>query len=84
MGQCRSTLATPARNDHLQRHVSYDDGPDANDLYEADIQVVELNALNAIMAVLKWKKHSGFYLDQVGEHNSVYTIGIHTLERSEP
>jgi hypothetical protein len=31
------------------------------DEYETNIQVVELNALNASLAVIQWKKHLGFY-----------------------
>ena len=31
--------------------------------YERNVQIVELNALNAALAVIRWKKHRGFYLD---------------------
>lgn len=38
------------------------------------------NALNAAMAVIRWKKLCGFYLDLEGEHHSVYVIdGNHLL-----
>ena len=42
--------------------------------YERNVQIVELNALNAALAVIKWKKHRGFYLDLGREDRSAYTI----------
>ena len=42
--------------------------------YERNVQIVELNALNAALAVIRWKKHRGFYLDLGGEDRSTYTI----------
>ena len=40
-------------------------GEEARDVgeYERNVQTVELNALNAALAVIRWKKHRGFYLD---------------------
>ena len=50
--------------------------------YERNVQIVELNALNAALAVIKWKKHRGFYLDLGGEDRSTYTIdGNHMANR---
>ena len=31
--------------------------------YERNIQIADLNALTASMAVIRWKKFSGFYQD---------------------
>jgi hypothetical protein len=33
----------------------------------------DLNALNATLAVIKWKKIRGFYRDLEREHHSTYT-----------
>ena len=50
--------------------------------YERNVQLVELNALNAALAVIRWKKHRGFYLDLGHEHRSTYTIdGNHMNNR---
>ena len=50
--------------------------------YERNVQIVELNALNAALAVIRWKKHRGFYLDLGGEDRSTYTIdGNHMVNR---
>ena len=72
-GILRVTASTPAKRDHIQRRISFAvDGQD--DIYPSNIQVADLNALNAAMAVIKWKKIRGFYFDNEGEHHSTYTI----------
>ena len=51
--------------------------------YQRNVQVVELNALNAALAVIRWKKHRGFYMDLGRERRSTYTIdGNHMSNRS--
>lgn len=51
--------------------------------YERNIQIVELNALNAALAVIRWKKHREFYLDLGHENRSTYTIdGNHMSNRT--
>ena len=42
--------------------------------YERNVQIVELNALNAALAVIRWKKHREFYVDLGNEDRSNYTI----------
>lgn len=49
-------------------------GGGADDIYASNIQVAELNAFNAIQAVIKWKKLLGFYCDLEREHHSTYTV----------
>ncbi|MDX3807692.1 ThiF family adenylyltransferase [Bosea thiooxidans] len=49
-------------------------GGGAGDLYASNIQVADLNALNAVLAVIKWKKLRGFYCDLEREHHSTYTL----------
>lgn len=73
-GAVRVTSATPEKNDHLPLRIFSEDSD--NNEYATNIQIVELNALNAIFAVLKWKKISGFYVDLESEHHSSYSIGV--------
>ena len=82
VGTCRTTLCTPEKSDHFSRHVSIEGAP-ADDLYKSNIQVADMNALNAVMAVIKWKKYCGFYQDCYREHQSVYAINAHQLTRDE-
>ena len=50
--------------------------------YERNVQIVELNALNAALAVIRWKKHRGLYMDLGQEDRSTYTIdGNHMSNR---
>ena len=45
-----------------------------------NLQVAELNALNATLAVIKWKKHLGFYHDEVpSQSHSKYFIRSNLL-----
>ena len=73
-GAVRVTSATAKKNDHLPLRIFSEDSD--NNEYATNIQIVELNALNAIFAVLKWKKISGFYVDLENEHHSSYSIGV--------
>jgi len=45
-----------------------------DDVYRSNIQVAELNALAAAYAVLRWKKHLGFYVDDLRENNTEYLV----------
>lgn len=82
VGTCRITLSTSTKRDHFARHVSLD-GVVVDDLYGTNIQVADMNALNAALAVVKWKKFCGFYQDCYQEHQSVYAINAHQLTRDE-
>lgn len=82
IGTCRVTLSTPEKSDHFSRHVSLE-ASGADDLYGSNIQVADLNALNAVLAVIKWKKYCGFYQDCYNEHQSAYAINTHQLTRDE-
>ena len=69
----RVTASTPEKRDHIQNRISFA-GDGEEDIYESNIQVADLNALNAVMAVIKWKKILNFYRDDEEEHHSTYTI----------
>ena len=61
-GILRVTASTPDKRDHVRGRVSFTGGG-ADDIYSSNIQVADLNALNAMLAVVKWKKLRGFYRD---------------------
>lgn len=82
IGTCRVTMSTPEKSDHLSRHVSLQDAA-GDDLYRSNIQIADLNALCAIMAVMRWKKFCGFYQDCYREHQSAYVVNTHQLTRDE-
>lgn len=51
--------------------------------YASNIQIVELNALNASLAVIKWKQLSGFYQDLEYEHHLTYSTNCALLQTDE-
>lgn len=83
LGQIRTTLVLPGNREHAFQNVSVADLEGENE-YSRNIQIAELNALNAALAVVKWKKTLGFYLDLELEENSVYQIDGNTLINSGP
>ncbi|MES2516083.1 MAG: ThiF family adenylyltransferase [Bacteroidota bacterium] len=77
IGMVRTTTGTPTSNAHLPSRIP--EGDDENNEYATNIQIADLNALNAVLAVLKWKKMSGFYQDLKEEHHSTYSINVAQL-----
>ncbi len=77
-GILRVTASTPAQRDHVRKRISFSDDSDRNE-YDVNIQIADLNALNAALAVIKWKKLVGFFQDSEHEHHSTYTIGGNML-----
>jgi hypothetical protein len=49
------------------------DNPD--DLYRTNIQIGELNALNACLAVIRFKQLRGFYFEELPHYNLLFEIG---------
>lgn len=81
-GILRVTASTPGKRDHARNRVSFaGGGPD--DIYSSNIQVADLNALNAVLAVIKWKKIRGFYRDAELEHHCSYTTDGNQLENGD-
>jgi hypothetical protein len=75
---CRVTTSTAGQQDHVAQRVSCA-ANEGDDLYARNIQLAELNALCAVMAVIKWKKICGFFLDDDREHDSTYTTNTNLL-----
>lgn len=47
----------------------------ADDLYRANIQIGELNALNACLAVMKFKQLRGFYFEEISHYHLLFNVG---------
>lgn len=61
------------KRDQARNRMALSDA-DAPDEYDKNIQVADLNALNATLAVLRWKKLRGFYFDS--NHGNCQTLTI--------
>lgn len=82
IGTCRVTMSTPEHFAHFPKHVSMmDDAVD--NLYRKNIQVADMNALNAAMAVIKWKQFCGFYQDNYRPLHTTYSVNSQSLTRDE-
>lgn len=82
VGVLRVTLSTAEQREPLRRRVGMGEA-DVDDAYATNIQVADLNALNATLAVIRWKKLVGFYADFEGEHSSNYTIDGNTINNMD-
>lgn len=80
-GSARVTTVNPMKNDHINKRISFVDGGD--DDYNKNVQIAEINALNAALAVIKWKKLFGFYHDLEKECHTVYEINTNKLMNDE-
>ncbi len=72
------TTSTTNKRDHLRHRIAFGDGEAANE-YSRNVQIADLNALNAALAVIKWKKLCGYYDDVTKEHFCAYTIRANQL-----
>ena len=74
-GLIRVTASTPEKRDHIRQpgRVSFKDGGKDN-IYAKNIQIADLNALNALLAVIRWKKLFGFYADLGREHHANFAL----------
>ena len=68
----RVTTSTAEKRNHFRQQVSLEDAPGSTNI--RNMQIADLNALNAALAVIKWKKLAGFYRDIKAEHHSQFTI----------
>lgn len=79
VGAVRTTVGTPTTHPAaLERIplVSAQDGP-----YASNVQIAELNALNAAFAVVAWKRSCGFYVSAGAGDHEVYVVESGAMHR---
>ena len=81
-GTLRVTAVTAEKHDHVPDRMPFTDGGIKND-YDRNIQIAELNALNAALAVIRFKKVFGVYHDQGEEHHMLYAIGRNDINNED-
>lgn len=77
VGTLRVTVGTSEKYDHIPNRIGIEETDDNE--YATNIQIADLNAFNALLAVMKWKKLCGFYQDLKNEHNSTFVINTGQL-----
>lgn len=80
-GTCRVTTSTPSTRAIARARIPKADRDE--ELYASNIQVADFNCLNAALAVAKWKRMSGFYLDDHGEYETTFSVNLNQLNRLE-
>lgn len=82
IGMVRTTTSTNKMRNHVWKdRVSFADEEDED--YSSNIQIAEINALNAVFAIMKWKKIYRFFNDLEKEHHSSYSINVNHLENND-
>ncbi|MBP5087399.1 ThiF family adenylyltransferase [Pseudomonas chlororaphis] len=81
-GTCRVTTLTPEHHDHAGRTMPLTENP-AEDVYRSNIQIADLNALNAVLAIGTWKRLCGFYVDNVQADHFTYSTNLNEMGNSE-
>ncbi|MHB8129025.1 MAG: ThiF family adenylyltransferase [Mobilitalea sp.] len=76
-GTIRKTLITPDNQKHLGK-IAMEKTND-NGVYSQNIQIAELNAMNAILGVITWKKLYGFYLSDDIYRNTTFILDEEVL-----
>lgn len=80
-GTCRVTVSTPSTRDIALTRIPKVDRDE--ELYASNIQVADFNCLNAALAVAKWKRMSGFYLNDHDEYETTFSVNLNQLSRLE-
>lgn len=81
-GLLRVTTSTSTTRARAMAHLPASDG-ERDDVYSRNIQIADLNALNASLAVIRWKKLFGVHLDLEHEHHALYNTNGNLIENSE-
>lgn len=80
-GQVKVTTMDKNKHDHIDSRISLN--PQEEDLYDRNIQVADLNALNAIHAIIRWKKMLGFYKAHDLEYFSNYVLYTNEIHNND-
>ena len=74
-GQLRTTYYSPEHGQNVRDKelAPLADTPD--DVYKTNIQISELNALNACLAVIRYKQLRGFYFEEIPYYHLLFEVG---------
>ena len=74
-GLLRMTYFSPedGNGDQVRRLAPVAENPD--DMYRTNVQISELNALNACLAVVRFKQLRGFYYEEIPNQHLLFEVG---------
>ena len=81
-GLVSATLIAPEGDWNIERVGEFINFQDLEELgvYQSNAQIVELNAINAALAIIQWKKYRGVYAS-LGEVDTSYDTELHLLTK---
>ncbi|MFQ6332650.1 ThiF family adenylyltransferase [Methylophilus sp. 3sh_L] len=82
-GVCRVTLYEPGAEDFFEQNAPLNEVVAEDEVYKLNIQIADMNALNAQLAVMKWKQFSNFYRDDFNFSNALFTVNFMSLARTK-
>jgi hypothetical protein len=74
-GMMRATYYSAADGRKVRQMGLAEMSDDPNDVYRQNIQIAELNALNAALAVIRYKQIRGFYANDNGARHMLFELG---------
>lgn len=81
-GTVRITMASDAKMDHIwTRLPTMDASGDA--LYESNIQIADMNSMNALLAIQRWKQYLGFYAQSNPWHHLEYVVDQVSMAKAD-
>jgi hypothetical protein len=82
-GVCRVTAIDEHHHEHADGYIPMAEADDEQGIYRNNVQIADLNALNAALAVICWKKACGFYADMGHERHMTYTVATNVIANDE-
>lgn len=82
-GLMRVTCFVPGMETTVLQRIDYSDGDLPENEYSTNIQIAELNALNAALAVLQWKKLCRIYRDSSRATSFSYSIAANEMANND-
>ena len=74
-GMLRTTYYSVERGQKVREKGLAEEADSQNDLYRTNIQIGELNALNACLAVIRFKQLRGFYFEEIPYYHLLFEVG---------
>lgn len=81
-GLLRTVVSLPGAREEARARISLKKDDAVNE-YDRNIQIAELNGLNAFLAVIAWKKHFGYYSDMGNERFTSYSVANSLLVKGD-
>jgi hypothetical protein len=73
-GMMRATYYSPEDSEKVKNKALAELSDRPADEYRKNIQIGELNALNAILAIIKYKQLKGFYFDEIPNYHFLFDV----------